>query len=105
MRLTVCGDGPGHADFSMAEGEDFCAVSERYWSFSWGVEGREDEDEQRHESNVGSARLVDQKAAAGDQQAPCHVRECKQQEASSAPFVNGPHGRPRKDEVGEAKTP
>lgn len=53
--LTVCGYGPGHADFSVAEGEDFCAVSEWHGAFSWGVECREDEDEQRHESNVRSA--------------------------------------------------
>lgn len=45
MGPTVCGDGPGHADFSVAEGEDFCAVGKGDWSFSWGVEGREDEDE------------------------------------------------------------
>lgn len=56
--LTVCGDGPGHADFSVAEGEDFCAVSERHRPFSWGVERREDEDEQRHKSDVRSTRFV-----------------------------------------------
>ena len=44
-RLTVCGDGPGHADFAVGEGEDFCAVSERHGSLSWGVERGEDEDE------------------------------------------------------------
>lgn len=43
--LTVCGNSPGHADFAVAEGEDFCAVSEGNWSFSWGVECCEDEDE------------------------------------------------------------
>lgn len=57
--LTVCGDGPGHADFAVAEGEDFCAVGERDGSFSWRVERGEDEHEQCHEGNVRSARLVD----------------------------------------------
>jgi hypothetical protein len=54
-RLTVCCYGPGHADLAVGEGEDFCAVGEGYGAFSWGVERREDEDEQRHESNVRSA--------------------------------------------------
>lgn len=42
---TICGYGPGHADFAVAEGEDFCAVGEGHGAFSWGVEGGEDEDE------------------------------------------------------------
>lgn len=63
-RRTICCDGPGHADFAVGEGEDFCAVSERHWSFSWGVKCRKDEDEKGDESNVRSARLVDEQAAA-----------------------------------------
>ena len=89
----------------MAEGEDFCAVGEWHGSFSWGVEGREDEDEQCHEGNMRSARFVDEQTTASYQQGPRHVWEREQQEASSAPFVNGPHGRPRKDEVGKTKAP
>ena len=59
-RLTVCGDGPGHADFSVTEGEDFCAVSEGDGAFAWGVKGRENENEQGDESNVRSTRLIDE---------------------------------------------
>jgi hypothetical protein len=62
--LTVCGYSPTHANLSVTEREDFGTISERHRPLPRRVECREDEDKQRHKSNVGFASWVNQYAAA-----------------------------------------
>lgn len=104
-RLTVSCHGPGHADFSVRKGEDFSAVGEGHGTLAGRVEGGEDEDEERHERDVRSARLVDQETAAGDEQTPGHVGEGEEQQAAAAKFVDGPYGGPGEGEVREPEAP
>jgi hypothetical protein len=104
-KLTISSHSPRHANLSMTEGEDFGTISERHRPLSRRVKRREDKDKQRHESDVRCAGWVNQHAAACHQQAPSHVRESKQQQTSSAEFVDRPDGGPGKDEIGETESP
>lgn len=103
--LTVCRHSPGHADLSVREGEDFSAIGEGHGALAGRVEGGENEDEERHERDVRSARFVDQETAAGDEQTPGHVGEGEEEQAASAEFVDGPYGGPCEGEVREPEAP
>lgn len=105
IRLTVRRHGPGHPDFSMAERKDFSTVRERHRTFSRRIESREDKDEERHERDTRSARLVNQQAEACDQQTPSHVRESEEQQTPPAEVVDRPDGRPGEDEIRQTEAP
>ena len=97
------GDGPGHADLAVREREDFGAVGEGHGAFAGGVEGREEEDEEGDEPEVGVGFLRDDEAEPRREEGPGHLREGEEQERASAVGVDGPDGGPGEDEVDEAE--
>lgn len=99
------GDGPGHADFAVREGEDFGGVGEGDGAFAGGVKGREEEDEERDHAEVGLAAGRDEEAETGGEEGPGHVGKGEEQESAAAPGVNRPDSRPGKDEIHQTETP
>jgi len=75
---VVCCYGPGHADFTMGEWEDFCRVGEGDGSFARRVEGVVDVDEKCDQTEMGTAAWRNPVAHACQQQAPTHIWECEE---------------------------
>ena len=84
---------PGHADFTMGEGEDLCGVRERDGTFARRVEGVVDVDEESHHAEMGTTALRDPVTHAGKEKTPTHVRECEQQQSSTSEGIDGPNHR------------
>ena len=97
------GHGPAHADFSVRERENLCAVGKRDRTFSRGVKCGEEEDEEGDQAEMRSVFLGDVKAEAGGKRGPGHLGECEQEQCAAAEGVNGEECWPGKDEVDEAK--
>ena len=96
-------DGETHTDLTMRQGEDLGGVGERNRTFSRGVEGGEQEDEQADETTLGEG-VFDESAETSDEQSPEHVGEGEQQERSAAESVNGPESGEGEDPVDETET-
>lgn len=68
----------------MSEREDFGRIGEGDGSFSGGVEGSEDVDEEGDKTNVGLGTRRDVEADASEEQAPSHVGESEKEEVAAA---------------------
>jgi hypothetical protein len=95
--------GPGHANFSMGEREDFCRVGERNGSFSRGVESIVDVYEESHQAKMRPTALRNPVAHPGEEETPAHVRECKEEQGSTSKRVNSPDRREGEDEIDNTK--
>ena len=88
----------------MREWEDLGGVGERHGTFSWGVEGGEEEDEEGDKAKMGCLLLWDDEAKTRCQQGPRHVGEGEEKESTAPPGINGPDSGPGKDEVDETES-
>ena len=98
------GHGPSHADFAVGEREDLGAVREGHGTLAGGVEGREEEDEERDQAQVRGEVFGDDEAEPGCEERPRHLWEREKEQCPSAEGVNGPDGRPGEDEVHQAES-
>ena len=78
----------------MREREDLGGVGEWHRSFTWRIEGREQEDEETDETDVSGARARDVEAESGGQEGPGHLGESEYQEDSPSVGIDGSDGRP-----------
>ena len=78
----------------MREGEDLSGVGEWHGTFTWRVEGSEQEDEESNESGVSGARLRDVEAESGSQEGPGHLGESEEEKGSSSIGIDSSDGRP-----------
>ena len=88
----------------MREREDLGRVSEWHGSFSWGVEGGEEEDEEGDKSKMGCFLFWNDEAKTGCKQSPCHVGESEEKESTATPGINGPDSGPSEDEIDETES-
>lgn len=72
-------------------------------TFTWRVKGGKQVDEKRDRGQVCYIVLRDVEAETSGEQSPCHLREGEQQQRSPPVRIDGPDGRPSKDEVHETK--
>lgn len=96
---------PRHAHLAMGKREDFGRVGERDRALAGGVKGREKEDEERDDAEVGRRTVRDEEAEARRQQRPGHLREGEEEQGATAVGVDRPHRRPREHEVDGAEPP
>lgn len=77
-----------HSHFSVSEREDLGRVGERNGSFTGGVEGSEEEDEEGDERYPGAAVRRNVEAEAGSEEGPCHVGEGEEEEVAATEGIN-----------------
>ena len=97
--------GPGHAHFSMREGEDLCRISEGDRAFAGGIKHVEHIDEERDQTEMGITALGDPETKAHGKQGPTHIGKCKDEQRPSSESVDGEHSGPCKQEVDQTETP
>jgi len=76
------------------EGEDLSGVGEWHRTFTWRVEGSEQEDEEGDETDVGRARCRNIETESGSQEGPGHLGESEQEKGSSSIGIDGSDSRP-----------
>lgn len=96
-------DGPGHADLAVGEREDLGRVGEGDGALAGGVEGREEEDEEGNQSQVGLFALGNDEAETCGQECPCHLWEGEEEERTTAVGIDRPDSGPGEDEVDQAE--
>ncbi len=87
----------------MGQREDLRRVREWDGTFTRRVEGIVDVDEESHQTEMGATALRDPVAHPSQEKTPTHVRECKQEQGSTAECIDSPDGREGKDEIDNAK--
>ena len=87
----------------MGQREDLRRVSEWDGTFTRRVEGIVDVDEESHQTEMGATALRDPVAHPSQEKTPTHVRECKQEQGSTAECIDGPDGREGEDEIDNTK--
>ena len=87
-------DSKGHTNLSMREGEDLSGVGEWHGTFTWRVEGGEQEDKESNETDVSGARCRNVETESGGQEGPGHLGESEQEKGSPSIGIDGSDSRP-----------
>lgn len=105
--IPICRICESRADILTTVGQrkDFSRVCERHWTFSRGIKGSKQEDEEGNDANAGRVVLWDPETETSSKQSPRHLREGEDQEGTTAVGIDGPDGRECKKEVDQTKPP
>lgn len=100
----TCSNCKAHTNLAVREREYFCRVSEGDGPFTRGVEGGEEEDEERDTSKMSCLFFGDPERESGCEQRPCHLRKCEQKQRSPAERIDRKERRESENKVNETES-